>query len=367
MLYVVAILGLAVLMIVHEAGHYFAARAFGMRVTKFSIGFGPTFFKIQPEDGYWWFTTLADRIKVKLFKHDPEKHGPTVFQVAMIPFLAYVAIHGLNPLEEVDPDDKGSYANASIWGRITTIIAGPLANYVFASVFFFLPLYFDGKLVQGDPTQVAVMQDMPAAQAGFQDGDRIVEVQGKPVTTWTEMSDPIYQSPGKEIEVVVLRSGERHTFHLVPKPSDEGKGRIGVTPYLYKVDVGAGEAAKLALVTPPMWVKRQLDGFAELFRGKSEAKLGGPKAMVDEMKRAAETGWSEFVTLLGVLSAILAAFNLLPIPALDGGRLLFLGYEAATKKRANPTVEAHLHVIGLVMMLGLMIYVTLANDFGLAK
>ena len=148
MLYVVAILGLAVLMIVHEAGHYFAARAFGMRVTKFSIGFGPTFFKIQPEDGYWWFTTLADRIKIKLFKHDPEKHGPTVFQVAMIPFLAYVAIAGLNPLEDVDPDDKGSYANASIWGRITTIIAGPLANYVFASVFFFMPLYFDGKLVQ---------------------------------------------------------------------------------------------------------------------------------------------------------------------------------------------------------------------------
>ena len=73
------------------------------------------------------------------------------------------------------------------------------------------------------------------------------------------------------------------------------------------------------------------------------------------------------MTLLGVLSAILAAFNLLPIPALDGGRLLFLGYEAATRKRANPTVEAHLHVIGLVMMLGLMIYVTLANDFGLRK
>jgi len=365
--FVVAILGLAVLMIVHEAGHYFAARAFGMRVTKFSIGFGPTFFKIQPEEGFWWFTTLGDRIKLKLFKHNPEKHGPTVFQVAMIPFLAYVAIAGLNPLEEIDPDDKGSYANASIWGRIVTIFAGPFANYVFASVFFFLPLYLDGKLVQGDPTQVTIMQEMPASQAGLKDGDRIVEVAGKPVTSWSEMSAPIYESPGKELDVVVLRDGERRAFHIVPKPSDEGKGRIGVTPFYTRQDVGLAEASKLALVTPPLMVKRQLEGFAEWARGKSEAKLGGPVAMVGEIKKAAESGWSDFITFLGVLSAILAAFNLLPIPALDGGRLLFLGYEAATKKRANPTVEAHLHVIGLVMMLGLMVYVTLANDIGLRK
>src|SRR5688572_25720049 len=123
MTYIVAILGLAVLMIVHEAGHYFAARAFGLRVTKFSIGFGPTFFRIQPQDGFWTFVSFGERVKVKLFKHDPERHGPTVFQVAMIPFLAYVQIAGMNPLEDIDPRDKGSYANAGIWGRIVTITA----------------------------------------------------------------------------------------------------------------------------------------------------------------------------------------------------------------------------------------------------
>ena len=118
--YLLAILGLALLMIVHEGGHYLAARKFGMRVTKFSIGFGPTLFKHRPKD------------------------SPTTFQIAVIPFLAYVQIAGMNPFEEHDPNDKGSYANASLLGRIATIAAGPIANYLFASLFMFLGfmLYF---------------------------------------------------------------------------------------------------------------------------------------------------------------------------------------------------------------------------------
>src|SRR6266513_1726190 len=96
-IYLIAILGLAVLMVVHEGGHYFAARHFGMRVVKFSIGFGPTIWKHQPAG------------------------SPTVYQVAIIPFLAYVQIAGMNPYEEIDEKDTGSYANASLWGRIVTI------------------------------------------------------------------------------------------------------------------------------------------------------------------------------------------------------------------------------------------------------
>ncbi len=142
--YVVAILGLAVLMVVHEAGHYFAARAGGLRVTKFSIGFGPTLFKVQPENGHWTFSSLGDRLKFKLWRHSSyarlkaeERGGEgatpyrdaeaeaglgreanmTVFHVAVIPFLAYVQIAGMNPLEEQDPADKGSYANASLKTR----------------------------------------------------------------------------------------------------------------------------------------------------------------------------------------------------------------------------------------------------------
>src|SRR6478672_6052927 len=120
--YVLGILGLAILMVVHEGGHYFAARHFGMRVVKFSIGFGPT-----------------------LYKHRP-KGSPTVYQIAIIPFLAYVQIAGMNPYEENDPKDTGSYANASLWARVVTIAAGPLANYLFASVLMFFGFLLAGKL-----------------------------------------------------------------------------------------------------------------------------------------------------------------------------------------------------------------------------
>lgn len=369
MTYLVAILGLAALMIVHEAGHYFAARAFGLRVTKFSIGFGPTFFRIQPDAGFWTFVSFGDRLKVKLFKHDPERHGPTVFQVAMIPFLAYVQIAGMNPLEDIDPRDRGSYANAGIWARIVTIFAGPAANYVFASVFLFFPFYIEGMDERGAPTQVSVSEGAPAAAAGLRDADTILSIDGQPIATFEDLSAKVQASADKEVPFVVMRDGAQVTIPIKPQFTEAcGKICIGVRPYVLRVPISAGEAAKQAVLEPPHVVKNMLVSLADLARGKSEEKLGGPARMVQEIKKVADHGWARFIQLLGALSAYLAAFNLLPIPALDGGRLMFLSYEAATRKRANPTVEAHIHAIGLVMMLGLMIYVTFANDIpGLLK
>src|SRR3954468_21660325 len=141
--YLIAILGLAVLMVVHEGGHYLAARRFGMRVTKFSIGFGPT-----------------------LWKHRP-KGSPTTFQVAIIPFLAYVQIAGLNPYEEIDPKDPESYANASLWARIVTIAAGPLTNYFFASVLMFLGFLLGASARDDVSMRVSIAPDGPAAQSGM--------------------------------------------------------------------------------------------------------------------------------------------------------------------------------------------------------
>src|ERR1700743_2786062 len=156
----IAILGLAVLMVVHEGGHYLAARRFGMRVTKFSIGFGPTPWRHRP------------------------KGSPTTFQVAIIPFLAYVQIAGLNPYEEIDPKDPESYANASLWARIVTIAAGPLANYLFASVLMFFGLLIGGKEVPDAGTMRIVVEPGPAQVAGMKTGDEVREVNGVVVHNW---------------------------------------------------------------------------------------------------------------------------------------------------------------------------------------
>src|SRR5579859_3934629 len=174
-IYLIAILGLAVLMIVHEGGHYLAARHYGMRVVRFSIGFGPTLWRHKPKD------------------------SPTVYQVALIPFLAYVQIAGLNPYEEVDPKDPGSYANASLWARIVTIASGPLTNYFFASVLIFFGLLIGGKEV-ADETSMAVVVEAGAAQvAGMETGDRILAVNGTDVHTWEELKRSVSAHPGESI------------------------------------------------------------------------------------------------------------------------------------------------------------------------
>jgi regulator of sigma E protease len=370
-IWLIGALGLALLMVVHEGGHFLVARAYGMRVTKFSIGFGPTFFKIVPQDGYFWFTTAADKVRLRLWRHDPEKHGPTIYQVAMIPFLAYVQIAGLNPLEDIDPDDKGSYANASLHGRILTIFGGPLANYLFASVFFFFSFFFGGRVLLPEPgvpvpTDVTVIDDRPknprpAVVAGVRTGDRLVEINGVPVKDWAEMAEAISQHGGKAIPVVVERNSERITLTVTPE-DERGKGRIGVTPVERRVNVNAKEALILALKAPPMFVKNSIIGLGQWATGKSSGTLSGPVGIATEVANAAMKGWTYLFEILGLLSAWLGAFNLVPIPALDGGRLMFLGYEAATRRRPNARIEAHIHAIGLVMMLGLMVYVTVFND-----
>src|ERR1700679_1402004 len=151
--YLVAALGLAVLMVVHEGGHYLSARRFGMRVQKFSIGFGPT-----------------------LYRHRPPG-SPTTYQIAIIPFIAYVQIAGMNPYEEVDPKDSGSYANASLGARVVTIAAGPLAHYFFASVLMFFGFLRGGNLIVDDVSmKVDVSLDGPARAADMRDGDKVLAV-----------------------------------------------------------------------------------------------------------------------------------------------------------------------------------------------
>ncbi|HEY4117912.1 MAG TPA: M50 family metallopeptidase [Byssovorax sp.] len=360
MSYFWSILGLALLMIVHESGHFLAARAFGLRVTRFSIGFGPTLAKVTPKDGYFWLTLLADRFKIRLFKHDPKRHGETIYQVAIIPFLAYVQIAGMNPLEDIDEEDRSSYANASLVARVVTIFSGPLANYLFASVFFFVSLFFGGMQ---DPTstQVEVIEDQPAIHADMRTGDQLLTIAGEHVSDWHDVSTVIKKHPAESIPFVVRRDGAEVTLHVTPA-NDSGRGMIGVLPM--KHPLPAAQSLKLALTDPPLVVRDVAVGLAETITGKQKPEFMGPIGMVKETAKAAHQSWTDLAKLLGIISAYLGAFNLIPFPALDGGRLMFLGYEATTRRRANARIEAHIHAIGLVMMISLMLYITVAKDLG---
>lgn len=337
--YALAALGLAVLMVVHEYGHYWFARRYGMRVTKFSIGFGPT-----------------------LFRHRP-KGSETTYQIAIIPFLAYVQIAGMNPYEEIDPDDKGSYANASLRARFATIFGGPAANYVFASLLMFVGFSIGGRVDVDDTSmRVMVVKEGPAAKAGMKTGDRILEVSGKRISNWDDLKSAVSAHPGKAIDIVYERDGKRMETKTTPTPEGEKHaGKIQVGHYYEIVPVGFGEAALLSLTEPAKVVYGLVRGLGRLIVGKEKAELSGPVGIVKDTAGAVRSGAGDTFKFLGALSASLAGFNLLPIPALDGGRLMFLGFEAASRRRPDAKVEARIHAIGLLMMLTLIAVVTYSD------
>jgi regulator of sigma E protease len=335
-LYLVGILGLALLMVVHETGHLAAARAFGMRVIRFSIGFGPPLWRYQA------------------------KNSETVYQVAPIPFVAYVQIAGMNPFEEVDPDDKGSYANASLVARIVTIFAGPLANYLFASVLFFIAFFWGGDQVL---TTTVELLDGPAKAAQMHNGDQVVAIDGVKVTDWEQMRNLILARPNQDVNVEVVRGSEHKTFKIRPMMR-EGRAMIGVAPVVKQVPIGFKEAVVRSIEGPAIVVGQLVSGLGRLVTGKEKPQLTGPVGIVKEAKRAAERSFTEYFRLLGILSAYLGGFNLLPFPALDGARLGFLGYEAVTRRKPNAKVEAQVHFVGLLMLLALIFVVSSKELFG---
>jgi regulator of sigma E protease len=330
----VAILGLAVLMIVHEAGHLLAARAFGMRVVRFSIGFGPALWRYQA------------------------RGSETVYQVALIPFLAYVQIAGMNPFEDVDPDDKSSYANASLVGRISAIFAGPLANYLFASVLFFAALIIGGKHLL---TTTVVPMDGVAKSAQMKRGDTILNIDGVAVTDWDQMRGLISARANKSIDVIVLRGQDHLTLKMTPQLKDGG-GKIGVTPIEKVVPVGMREALSDSVRMPFEVVQELVSGLARIITGKEKPDFKGPVGIVKETSKAAERSTAVFLGFLASLSAYLGGFNLLPFPALDGGRLAFLAYEAVTRRKPNARVEANIHAFGLMLLIALITVVTFRGN-----
>jgi regulator of sigma E protease len=328
------IMGLGLLVIVHEAGHLLAARASGMRVIRFSIGWGPA-----------------------LLTYQSKKTG-TIYQIAAIPFFAFVQIAGMNPFEEIDPDDKSSYANGSLFARIFAILAGPLANYLFASVLFFCVAAIGGKTVT--TTKIDEVLEGPAKAAQLKAGDTIVAVGGKKVTDWEMMRDQISKNPGKPLAFEIERGKEHLSFNITPK-DEKGVGRIGVAPATTQVPVTAKEAGVLALTLPYEVVKNSMIGLGRIILGKEKADLKGPVGIVKETSKAAQAGWLPLLSFLGILSAYLGGFNALPFPALDGGRLAFLGYEAITRRKPNTRVEFMVHAFGFVMLLTLIAVVTFSD------
>ncbi len=343
--YALALLSLAFLIIVHEGGHFFVARWCGMRVERFSIGFGPAI------KGLKW-----------------RSKGGTLFQIAPIPFGGFVEIRGMNIVEEVDPEDKAAYPNRPAWQRFLTIFAGPATNYLSAIVLAFALFTCHG--VDTKEHWYGVVDVLPGydAQGKLEPGDRIIAVDGATIYAngpGAGLTERVVAKKGAPMAITVRRDGRLVELSITPKPAKDDKGNptylLGITRNRQAdvVDIGIIDAAGRALWYPVEQTKAITKGFYGIIIGTEKMDPGGPKRIVEEFKGAFEYSAVAGIKLLMMLSVYLGLFNLFPLPALDGGRLVFLTYEMVTRRRANPKIEAMVHMGGIMVLGVLMILVTL--------
>jgi regulator of sigma E protease len=212
----------------------------------------------------------------------------------------------------------------------------------------------------------AVEPGSPAAVAGLQAGDVIVEAGGKPIRNVKELKAITSPRAGKPTLYTIERAGKRLPTTTITPKSVGNDGIIGVTPRLdySQRKVSLGEATMLAIAYPYELTKRNLEGIAELIERRTTEGITGPVGMGKLVVEQAEKGVFAFIHILVAISVALGLFNLLPFPALDGGRLVFLGYELITRRRPNERVEAAVHAVGLLFLLGVIALVTLRDVVG---
>ncbi len=353
-----AIIAIGVLIVVHEGGHFIVARLCKMRVDKFSIGFGPAIWKWTRND--------------------------TQFQIAPIPFGGYVQINGMLVADEIDEDDPHAYPNRPVWQRFVTIFAGPATNYLFA-IFLAVVLYSVAGLQNSNTSQWEVVstQEGYDAQGKLLPGDRLLEIDGKEFYAKLNgveqegLSDIVQRHKDQPIQFLVARDGEKVTVSVTAKlktddtdPNAAPSYFLGVgiamvpgaimvaKPQPERVDVGVVSAVGYALWYPVDQTKAIVGGLYKVVRGEEKGELTGPVGITTVIKNSIKAGWIQVFELLMILNVYLGLFNLFPIPALDGGRLVFLTYEMATRKRANPKIEATVHMVGIMALLVIMVLVT---------
>jgi regulator of sigma E protease len=337
MVIAVTVLAIAFLIVIHELGHFLMARACGMRVERFSVGFGPVLFR--------------------------RRRGETEWAFSAVPLGGYVKIAGMAAEEDIAPDDAAAYCNQPAWRRFLVILAGPGMNYL-AALALAAGLLLSVGFREPDPGPVlgTIVPGGAAAQAGLQSGDRVAAVDGKAVGSWGELVAEIQARPGRAALLTVERGGQ--TLSLTATPRDEGGvGRIGVGQGSTLVQ-GASVPAAVARAVSATNQKAAdvLSGFWQMITGRQKAQLQGPLGIAQEMARSAREGAVPFLATVWFISLVLAIFNLLPVPALDGARLLVLAFEIVTRRRVNARLENIVHTVGFVALLALLLGVTIFGD-----
>lgn len=340
---IIALLIFSLIVIFHELGHFLLAKFNGITVTEFSLGMGPR---------------LLSTVK-----------GGTRYSWKLLPFGGSCMMLG----EDMEDTGEGTFGSKSVWARISVIAAGPIFNFILAYV---LSIFIIGSIGYDQPVILKVWEGYPAAEAGIQAGDTVTKINGKTIHVYREISNytMFHQKEfqkGTPVRVEYVHEGEKKAAELVPVDNGGGRYILGFSGNTnYRTKATSLDVLKYSAYEVKYWIDTTFSSLKMLMQGGVKLDdVSGPVGVVDMIGETYEESksdgvfyvWLNMVNMAILLTANLGVMNLLPLPALDGGRLVFLLLEAIRRKRVDPETEAKVHFAGLMLLMLLMV-VVMFND-----
>lgn len=398
-----------VIVTIHEWGHYFFAKRAGILVREFAIGFGPKLFSLKkgetrytlrliPAGGFVRMAgedpeivdvqpgqTIAVRVKDNLITRLyldrlDERSGVIRGEVVKIDLESKLSVtldvegehetYSVHPAAlmiakgketQIAPLDR-QFGSKTVGQRALAIFAGPLMNFVLAFILFGAYIQMAGIPVESPDKLLVneISEGMPAAKADLRKGDVIDSVNGVKIgADFDKMIEIIGKSPNVPVKMDIIRDGKAQQIMITPKPNDEGVGKVGITAALPTrsatfTETFTGSAKLMKNMTISIF-----EGFKKLIFGEFKLDdLGGPVRTAEVTSQIAQQGIAQLTSWTALLSLYLGIFNLLPIPALDGSRLIFIGIEAIRRRPIDPNRESMVHFVGFALIMLLMLVVT---------
>ena len=401
----------SVIVIIHEFGHYYFAKKAGILVREFAIGMGPKIFQVRKGETVYTLRLLPIGGYVRMAGHDEDeqeiKPGMMItieldkenivqklnfdehliiensvpFQIEESDLHRSMTLSGyfVNSEEKVNltvskqatiiesdgtevvvaPIER-QFNSASLWNRIQTNAAGPMNNFILSIIIFIIVGFMQGGVPSNDPVIGQVSDQSAANEAGLQTSDKIISIDGVDIHSWDEMTSIVRSSADKTLSMTIQRNGDTKDVSITPK-SVEGQngskiGQLGVTRTLDNSILsilGYGFTQTISVIV------LVLSALGSIFtKGFNLNQLGGPVAIYSLTSQVAKNGLIDLLSFMGMISANLGVMNLLPIPALDGGKLVLNFIEGIRKKPLDPEKEGYLTIAGAIFLFALMILVT---------
>ena len=332
------------LVFVHEAGHFFVAKATGVKVNEFALGMGPKILKFQK--------------------------GETVYALRLFPIGGFCAMEG----EEAGSEDDRSYCKKKVWQRALICVAGATLNLVLGFVLSVIlvvqqPYYGSTTIVrfEGDNT--------PTQQSGLQVGDKIIAVNGNPVVNYSDYSFSVLRDGDETVEMTVKRNGEKKKINVTFDYTEENGQKIFVQDfYIKRVEKNFFTVIDQSAKQVVTYVKLVWFSLLDMVTGKiSVNEMSGPIGVTNVIGESISVGESirekvnSLINIVTLITINLGVFNLLPLPALDGGKLFFLLIETVRRKPIKPEYEGYVHMVGFGLLLLLMVFVSFNDIVRLIK